>query len=101
MKRLSKPTLLLWLPIVVWAATFSYFIYLFFAVRDEIYGYHIEQLMGSVPVIVLIINAITFFTALISISVYPQKQKQLLYRLLLLLTNCITAAIFSSSIQLK
>lgn len=91
----------MWLPVVVWAATFTYCIYLYFAVKDAPSAYCAESIMGIGYVIVIFINIIVFTLTLIMISVYPEKQNALLYRLLLLLTNFVTAAVLSNMIKIN
>lgn len=96
MKRLSKPTFLLWLPVVVWAATFIYCTYLYFAVLDMPSAYYAEEVMGYGHVVAIFSNIATFTLTMIMTSVYPEKRQAFVNRLLLLLSNFITAAVYST-----
>lgn len=85
MKRLSKPTLLLWLPVVVWAVTFSLLTVLFF------FGSRLEITLGSalktILLGILFINIITMSVTCVAMTVYRLDYKEYLWRLLLMLSN--------------
>ncbi len=91
----------MWLPVVVWAATLIYCVYLYYAVKNAPSAYCAEYIMGKGHVVTIFINIIIFTFTLIMISVYPEKQNALLYRLLLLLTNFVTAAVLSTLISIQ
>ncbi len=91
----------MWLPVVVWAATFIYCIYLYFVVKNSPSAYCAEYIMGIGHVVAIFINIITFTFTLIMMSVYPEKQNALFHSLLLLLTNFVTAAVLSTLISIQ
>nr|WP_322626034.1 hypothetical protein [uncultured Flavobacterium sp.] len=85
MKRLSKPTLLLWLPVVVWAATFTVLTVLFF------FGSTLEiahgQALKTILLGILFINIIAMSVTCVAMTVYRLDYKEYLLRLLLMLSN--------------
>ncbi len=99
MNLLNKPTSFLQLPIVVWAATFTYITYLFFEVSDAPSAYYADKLLGIGHVITIFGNIITFTLTLVMVSVYPEKQREFMLRLFLLLSNIVVALIYTSLIQ--
>lgn len=99
MNTLNKPTFLLWLPIVVWAATFTYSSYLLFMVIDLPSAYYADQVMGNGLVVALFSNIVVFTLTLILVSVYPENRKEFLLRLALLLSNILVAFIYTSLIR--
>ena len=99
METLNKPTFLLWLPIVVWAATFTYSSYLLFIVIDLPSACHADRAMGNGLVVVLFTNIAVFTLTLILTSVYPERQREFLIRLCLMLSNIAVAIIYSSIVS--
>jgi hypothetical protein len=98
MKRLSKQTLLLWLPVVVWAATFTLLTVLFF------FGNYIDVLWETAIKIILIsilcINIVSASVTCVAMTLYKTKSREYLLRLLLLLSNIMTVFIYQLIINL-
>ncbi|MFP9113899.1 hypothetical protein ACLI1A_08135 [Flavobacterium sp. RHBU_3] len=94
MKRLSKPTILLWLPVVVWAATFTYGNCLLFYMLNAAWDYYNrDYVVGSAAVVIFINITAVVFTLIMSSTERPYR-KELNYRLLLLLTNIPVACLY-------
>ncbi len=91
MKRLSKPTFLLWLPVVVWAATFSLLTVLFF------FGNYMDALWPIIKVILismLCLNIVSASVTCVAMTIYKSKSREYALRLLLLISNILTAIIY-------
>lgn len=98
MKRLRKPTILLWLPIVVWAATFTLLTVLFF------FGNYIdaiwESVIKTILVVILCLNIVTASITCVAMTIDKHKGKEYILRLLLLLSNIPTVIVYQFIINL-
>ncbi|MFP9098717.1 hypothetical protein ACLI09_06660 [Flavobacterium sp. RHBU_24] len=93
-QRLFKPTFLLWLPVVVWAATFFYGTCLLFYLLNTEWDYYNSDYVVGTAAVAIFINIVAVVHTLIMTSVHPFYQKEFGYRLLLLLTNIPVAYVY-------
>ena len=92
--RLFKPTFLLWLPVVVWAATFTYgTCLLFYLLNTEWDNYNSDYVVGTAAVAIFI-NILAVVYTMIMISAQHFYGKEFTHRLLLLLTNVPVAYVY-------
>ena len=92
--RLFKPTFLLWLPVVVWAATFFYGTCLLFYLLNTEWDYYNSDFVVGTAAVAIFINVVAVVHTLIMTSVQHFYSKEFMYRLLLLLTNMPVAYVY-------
>ncbi|KOS05989.1 hypothetical protein AM493_08025 [Flavobacterium akiainvivens] len=84
---MAKQTVLLWLPILLWALTLVYNTYLFVNLLDMPSVYYAECFAFNGFVSILFINIVVFTWLLILASADAKLRRKLLMRCLLILTN--------------
>lgn len=99
MNTRNKPILLLWLPVMVWAATFTYGTCLLFYLLNNGWNYR-EGYITEVSAAVVLINLVAVFFTLIMASVYPARYKEFIHRLLLLISNIPVAFVYITLVRL-
>jgi len=92
--RLFKPTFLLWLPVVVWAATFTYGTALLFYLLNTEWDYYNSDFVVGTAAVAIFINIVAVVYTMVMASVHVFHRKEFGYRLLLLLTNVPVAYVY-------
>lgn len=85
--KIRKASILLWLPVIVWATTLAYSTWLFINLFDMPSMYYAGRFAADGAVTVLLANIFMLCGLLILLSVYPELKRKILWRCLLLISN--------------